>query len=239
MRCNVSEFVPKSDSTLSFRKKFWKFLDCNWSQFSFVHTIENTDIRSVQHRISPEDSPVFHEVMVVTHHRPLPQRQFALSAWADLCENLQTCSRNSAAGLNDLSRTICVQSLEKSNQMRVKRMTCTDSEVFCQKQPPGNSKTEEWVVDIQTRRPALTPVPSQHSDSSEDPAFLAPRKRRVVVITKSIPFPEHPTGPQTYFQPERKNNQITGKKKKSRTFDKDFQRLETLVYIKWPLSTER
>lgn len=34
-----------------------------------------------------------------------------------------------------------------------------------------------------------------------------------MVITKSIPFPEHPTGPQTYFQPERKNNQITGKKK--------------------------
>lgn len=132
----------------------------------------------------------------------------------------------------------CAITGKKSNRIRVKRMTCTDSEVFCQKQPPGNSKTEEWVVDIQTRRPALTPVPSQHSDSSEDPAFLAPRKRRVVVITKSIPFPEHPTGPQTYFQPERKK-QPDNRKKKSRTFDKDFQRLETLVYIKWPLSTER
>lgn len=178
----------------------------------------NTDIRSMQHRTSPEDSPVFHEVMVVTYQNPLPQRQFVLSAWADFCENLQTCSRNTAVDLDALSRTMCVQSLEKSNRTRLKRMTCTDSEVSCQKQSPGNSKTEERVVGIQSRRSALLLVPSQHRDSSEDPAFLAPRGGKVVVITNSISFPKHPTGPQMYLKLGGKKKK-TIEKKKSRTFD--------------------
>lgn len=52
-------------------------------------------------------------------------------------------------------------------------MTCADNEVSCQRQSPGNSENEDWVVYIKTRRAALFSVSSQLSDSpAEAPAFL-------------------------------------------------------------------
>lgn len=185
-------------------------------QLNFDHTVENTDIWSMQDLLSPGDSPVFHEVTVVTSSQLLAIKALC-NFWLSkaLKKPAETCRGNIDVGMNAVSGTTCVKSMEKkktNKRTRVKRMTCADNEVSCQRQSPENSKNEDWVVYIKTRRPALLSVSSQLSDSSaEAPAFLKSGRRKAAAyhIRHSFSCVSNRTT-DVHFKQTTKNRQHAG-----------------------------
>lgn len=153
---------PHSESSKARTCSFGRLLTTCRLQLNFDHAVENTDIWSMQGLLSPGDSPVFHKVTLVTSSQFLAVKAVC-NFWLSrpLKKPAETCRGNIDIGMNAVSGTTCVKSMEKNNRARVKRMTCADNEVSCQRQSPGNSENEDWVVYIKTRRPALCKLAAQ------------------------------------------------------------------------------
>lgn len=86
-------------------------------QLNFDHTVENTDIWSMQDLLSPGDSPVFHEVTVVTSSQLLAIKALC-NFWLSkaLKKPAETCRGNIDVGMNAVSGTTCVKSMEKKKK---------------------------------------------------------------------------------------------------------------------------